>query len=63
MLLTYAGVQPPEGTWLIMSRIGDAYYLGHFFLVPPLLARIERPRPLAMGFRQAVLPVIGLAKP
>src|SRR5215469_9077534 len=40
VLLTYAGGQPPEGTWLIMSRIGAAYHFAHFFLVLPLLARV-----------------------
>jgi ubiquinol-cytochrome c reductase cytochrome b subunit len=63
VLLTYAGGQPPEGTWLIMSRIGAAYYFAHFFLVLPFVARVERPLPLPSSISQAVLPVAGSAKP
>ncbi|WP_430649931.1 hypothetical protein [Bradyrhizobium tropiciagri] len=59
VLLTYAGGEPPEGTWLIMSRIGAVYYFVHFFLVLPLVARIERPRPLPTSISQAVLPATG----
>jgi quinol-cytochrome oxidoreductase complex cytochrome b subunit len=55
VLLTYAGGQPPEGTWLIMSRIGAAYYFAHFFLVLPFVARVERPRPLPISISQPVL--------
>jgi len=60
-LLTYAGGQPPEGPWLIMSRVGAVYYFVHFFLVLPLVARIETPRPLPTSIRQAVLPATGSA--
>jgi len=63
VLLTYAGGQPPEGTWLIMSRIGAAYYFAHFFLVLPLVVRVERPRPLPISISQAVLPATGPAAP
>ena len=59
LLLTYAGGQPPEGTWLIMSRIGAAYYFAHFFLVLPLVARVERPRPLPISVSQPVLLATG----
>ena len=55
VLLTYAGGQAPEGTWLIVSRIGAAYYFAHFFLVLPLVARIETPLSLPNSIRQGVL--------
>jgi ubiquinol-cytochrome c reductase cytochrome b subunit len=63
VLLTYAGEQPPEGTWLIISRIAAAYYFGHFFLVLPLVARIESPHPLPNSISQVVLPAPTSAGP
>jgi quinol-cytochrome oxidoreductase complex cytochrome b subunit len=57
--LTYAGGQLPEGTWLVMSRIGAAYYFLHFFVVLPLVGRVERPHPLPISISQAVLPATG----
>ena len=54
VLLTYAGGQPPEGTWLVISRIGAAYYFVHFFVVLPLVGVVERPRPLPISISQAV---------
>jgi hypothetical protein len=50
VLLTYAGGQPPEGGWLIMSRIR-------------LVARIERPRPLPNSISQPILPATLSATP
>src|SRR6266699_1675606 len=61
LLLTYAGGQPPEGTWLIMSRIGAAYYFAHFFLVLPLVVRVERPRPLPTSISEPISPATGPA--
>ena len=62
-LLTYAGGQPPEGLWLILSRIGAAYYFAHFFLVLPFIARVERPRPLPTSIGQTVLSATKSAGP
>jgi len=63
VLLTYAGGKPPEGAWLIMSRIGAAYYFAHFFVVLPLVARVERPRPLPSSISKPVLSMAGSAEP
>jgi len=41
-LLVFAGGKPPEGTWLILSRIGAAYYFLHFLVVLPLVGRLEK---------------------
>ncbi len=49
VLLTFAGGQPPEGTWLVMSRLGTAYYFFHFLVILPLVARLERPNPLPIS--------------
>ena len=37
LLLVFAGGKPPEGTWLILSRFGAAYYFLHFLVVLPSL--------------------------
>ena|SRR5437868_1009040 len=56
VLLTYAGGQPPEGTWLILSRFGAAYYFLHFLVMLPLVSRYEQPQPLPISISQAALP-------
>ena len=53
----------PEGAWLMVSGMGAAYCFAHFFLVLPLVARVERPRPLPISIRQAVLPATSSAAP
>jgi ubiquinol-cytochrome c reductase cytochrome b subunit len=45
LLLVFAGGKPPEGTWLILSRFGAAYYFLHFLVVLPVVGRLERPLP------------------
>ena len=55
VLLTYAGEQAPEGIWLVLSRLGTAYYFIHFFLVLPLVGRLEHPLPLPVSTRQPAL--------
>src|SRR5712691_4014589 len=56
VLLTYAGGQPPEGIWLILSRFGAAYYFLHFLVVLPLVGKWEQPRPLPISISRPVLP-------
>ena len=55
LLLLFAGGEPPAGTWLILSRIGAAYYFLHFLVVLPLVGKFEKPRPLPISIRQPVL--------
>jgi ubiquinol-cytochrome c reductase cytochrome b subunit len=55
VLLDYAGGEPPEGTWLLISRVGAAYYFLHFFVVLPLVGLFERPLPLPNSIRGPVL--------
>ena len=52
VLLTFAGRQPPEGTWLTLSRVGAAYYFFHFLFILPFVAWIERPAPLPASIAQ-----------
>src|SRR5229473_881677 len=56
VLLTYAGGQPREGIWLILSRFGAAYYFLHFLVVLPLVGKWEQPRPLPISISRPVLP-------
>jgi quinol-cytochrome oxidoreductase complex cytochrome b subunit len=55
LLLVFAGGKPPEGTWLILSRFGAAYYFLHFLVVLPLVGRLEQPLPLPISISQPVL--------
>jgi quinol-cytochrome oxidoreductase complex cytochrome b subunit len=55
LLLVFAGGKPPEGTWLILSRFGAAYYFLHFLVVLPLVGKLERPRTLPISISQPVL--------
>jgi quinol-cytochrome oxidoreductase complex cytochrome b subunit len=59
VLLTYAGGQPPEGTWLYASRVGAAYYFLHFLLVLPLVGKYEKPLPLPISIGRPVLGAAG----
>ncbi len=51
ILLVFAGGRPPEGTWLILGRLGTAYYFLHFLVVLPALGLFEHPRsvPISIG--------------
>src|SRR6266576_3263664 len=49
VLLTFAGGRPPEGTWLVMSRLGTVYYFLHFLVILPLVGWLERPNPLPIS--------------
>src|SRR5713101_6216165 len=55
LLLVFAGGKPPEGTWLILSRFGAAYYFLHFLVVLPVVGMFEQPKPLPASIRQPVL--------
>jgi ubiquinol-cytochrome c reductase cytochrome b subunit len=53
--LGYLGSKPPEGLYVVISRILTAYYFAHFFIILPLLGLIEKPRPLPTSITEAVL--------
>src|SRR6266446_522400 len=55
VLLTFAGGRPPEGTWLVLSRLGAAYYFLHFLVILPLVGLLERPNPLPTSISQSAL--------
>jgi ubiquinol-cytochrome c reductase cytochrome b subunit len=55
ILLGYLGAKPPEGIYLILARIGTAYYFIHFLILLPLLGRYEKTDPLPMSISDPVL--------
>ena len=57
--LGYLGAQPPEGIYVIAGRILTTMYFAYFLIVLPLLARIEKPRPLPNSIADDVLAKTG----
>ena len=55
LVLGYAGAMPAEGVWLLIARIGTAYYFFHFLVLLPLLGKLERPLPLPASICEPVL--------
>ncbi|WP_119459180.1 cytochrome b/b6 [Rhodospirillaceae bacterium SYSU D60014] len=55
VLLTWAGAKPPEGIYVVLARLGTAYYFAHFLLLLPLLSIFETPRPRPTSISQPVL--------
>src|SRR5436305_242733 len=53
--LGYLGAQPPEGIYVIVGRILTACYFAYFLILLPLLARIEKPRPVPNSIAEDVL--------
>jgi quinol-cytochrome oxidoreductase complex cytochrome b subunit len=59
VMLTWLGAKPPEGIYVILSRLGTAYYFAHFLLVLPALSIFETPKPLPKSIGDPVLPGSG----
>jgi ubiquinol-cytochrome c reductase cytochrome b/c1 subunit len=55
ILLGYLGAQPPEGIYVIASRILTICYFAYFLILMPLLSRIENPLPLPNSIADDVL--------
>jgi ubiquinol-cytochrome c reductase cytochrome b subunit len=55
LMLGYCGAHPPEGGFVIASRLGTIYYFFHFLVLLPILGKIERPLPLPPSIADAVL--------
>lgn len=62
VLLGYLGAQPPEGIYVIAGRILTFCYFAYFLIVLPLLARIEKPRPVPNSIADDVLVKTGSLK-
>jgi quinol-cytochrome oxidoreductase complex cytochrome b subunit len=55
LMLGYCGANPPEGGFVLASRLGTAWYFFHFLVILPLLGFLERPLPLPTSISSAVL--------
>jgi len=55
VVLGWLGAKPPEGGYVIASRICTAYYFAHFLIVLPLLGLFETPRRIPGSIAEAVL--------
>ncbi len=55
ILLGYCGGKPPEGIYVVLARLGTAWYFAHFLLLLPLLSLFERPLPLPASISRPVL--------
>jgi len=57
--LGYLGSKPPEGIYVIMSRLFTAYYFAYFLIVLPLLGIFEKTKPLPNSISESVLGEFG----
>ncbi len=55
VLLGFCGANPPDGIWLLLSRIGTAYYFFHFVILLPVLGWVETPRAPPASISKPVL--------
>jgi quinol-cytochrome oxidoreductase complex cytochrome b subunit len=53
LVLAYCGSKPPEGAYLIVTRIAAVYYFVHFLIVLPLIGLLETPSPLPISIAGA----------
>lgn len=45
VVLCWCGGKPPEGIYVIISRLATAYYFAHFLIILPLMGKIEKTLP------------------
>ena len=55
LVLGYMGAMPAEGLYLLIARIGTAYYFLHFLVILPVLSSIEKTEPLPASISEPVL--------
>ena len=55
LVLGYMGAMPAEGTYLLIARIGTAYYFLHFLIILPFISLVEKTDPLPMSIFEPVL--------
>lgn len=62
LVLFYCGGAAAEEPYVMLSQIATAYYFLHFLVVLPLVALMERPKPLPFSITEAVLGADDAAK-
>ena len=55
ILLGYLGAKPPEGIYLILSRLATAYYFLHFLVILPVLGVKEKTLDVPLSLTEPVL--------
>ena len=55
LVLGYMGAMPAEGLYLLIARIGTAYYFLHFLVILPVLSSFEKTEPLPASISEPVL--------
>ena len=55
LVLGYMGAMPAEGLYLLIARIGTAYYFLHFLVILPVLSSYEKTEPLPASISEPVL--------
>jgi len=55
IFLGYLGKMPAEQPYVIMSQLATAYYFAHFFVILPLLGKLEKTAQLPESISSAVL--------
>ncbi len=53
--LGWLGSKPPEGNYVLFARIFTIYYFAFFFIILPVLGKVERTKPLPSSIAQAIL--------
>ncbi len=71
VLLGYAGAQSADAAWHLggmdlplvwLARLGTAYYFAFFWVLMPLVGKLERPKPVPESIAQSVLGKAGESK-
>ena len=55
IILGYVGAKPAEGFWVILGQLTTAYYFLFFFVILPILSRVEKAKALPESINAAVL--------
>jgi quinol-cytochrome oxidoreductase complex cytochrome b subunit len=55
IMLGVVGAHRPEGYWIVIGRICTFYYFLHFWILMPLIGKLERPLPLPTSISAAIL--------
>jgi len=53
--LGWLGTKPPEGIYVVLSRILTIYYFAFFLIILPLLGIFEKTKPLPNSISESVL--------
>lgn len=57
LVLGYCGANPPEGAFILISRISTGFYFGYFLILLPFISLVEKPKPLPTSLSKPIYPV------